>query len=823
MTGFAHALRQCLSRPGFSGLLVLILALGIGVNAAMFGITDRVLFRPVPVADPDSLVRVFTHDPVDGELGNGSHPWLREMAALEGSVFSGLAAYSDYPSVPVGEADGSTTLVRAGVAGGAFFDVLGVRAALGRTFGRETAQGAGQHPVVVLSHRYWQARFNGAEDVIGRTLRVTGQPYTIIGVLPPGFEGPSLGTEVAFWLPLAMANEALAGQFRGDPLENRGSSWLDGVARLAPGVSRVAAAAAVDAWAQRMAASAPNGDLGFGRGPFARLLPLREAAVDPYGTEGADRKAWLLLAVAASVLLIAALNAAGLLAVRGEERVRELAVRMSLGAGPRRLLSQLALETLLLVMAGAALGLVLAAVLVRVVVAAAPEGLVLPEDAWASLLQPRVLAMTTCCAAAALALSLLAPARRALRVDVAAGLRGGGLQGTATPGRQRWRATLVAAQLALGMMLLVGAGLLLRSLWNTEAVSPGFRGDGMVAASVSLARPGLTPVERMRLLDAMRERAAALPGASAVAWMATPPVQPGGMRRTAETGIPGSPEGDAAHVEFNSVSPGALSLLEVPLLRGRDFDAGDDGRRGVVLVNRTFAERFFPGLDPIGQRIPAWGPEASEAEVVGVVGDVRQRSLREPPPPQVYVPVAGFDGPRMTLLVDAGDSVADVIGALPRALAEVDPGAAVYALRTLDAQTAQTMAQARLFAWLLIGFGVLAALLAATGLYGTVSYWLRGRTRELGIRMALGATAPRVAALVGRQGGGLLLLALPAGVALAYAGARALSSLTYGVGALDPLAWGGAFVLLLASVAVATWWPIRRAARLEPMVALREE
>lgn len=821
----SQVFRQFAARPGLSLLLVGILALGMGVNAAMFGITDQVLFRPVPVSEPDTLVRIFTHEPDSGEISNGSYPWIESLARLEGP-FAGVAAYSDWSSVGIAREGGGVATAVAGLASGAFFEVLGVRAALGRVFGSETDAGVGQYPVVVLGDRYWRARFNADPAALGRTLTIAHQPYTVIGVLPPGFDGPGLGGRVDVWLPMSMAPLAMAGQLPEDALSRRSFSWLDVVARLAPGTSVEAAQQAVDAWAVREAAQMPADQVGQGRGPHARLMPLRAAAVDPYGTEGQARKAWLLVAIAMTVLAIAAANAAGLLAVRGEERARELAVRVSLGAGPRTLLLQLLTETLALVAAGTLAGLVLGGLLAQALLGLQPGGMVLPEDAWSSVFSARVLLLTGGCATLALLLSGLSPALRALRLDVVRGLRAGGTHGTAGGERQRWRGALVAGQLALTLMLLVGAGLLLRSLWNTRAVDPGFEPVGVVAASVSLARPGLEGAARAQLFEAIRSRVASQPGVSAAGWMVAAPVQNGGMRTTAESDVPGTPKGADAQAEANVVSGPVFNALGVPVLQGRAIDGGDDGTRPVVVVNRAYVERFLPGVPPLGRRVVSLSADSGGAEIVGVVGDVRQRNLREPAPPQIYVPMAQMGLSRLTLVarVDGGaEREAALMGALPRLVAAVDPDAAVARVRTLDTQLADSMGEARVFAWLLIGFALLAAVLAASGLYGTVSYWLRGRTRELGIRIALGASRPRIAALVGRQGVRLLAIAVPVGALLAFAGSRALGSLMFGVGAFDPAAWAAAALLLLATAALATWLPLRRAMRLQPTEALRYE
>ncbi|HET6604306.1 MAG TPA: ADOP family duplicated permease [Xanthomonadaceae bacterium] len=820
-----HALRQMAVRPGMSALLVLILALGIGVNAAMFGLTQLVLFRPVPVAEAETLVRVFTRGN-DG-FSNASNPWIRELARLRGP-FDSVAAYSDWVTLPVAAEEGGVEMVSGGAASGAFFQTLGVQAARGRLFGPETDAGTGQHPVVVLSDRYWRERFGADTVALGRTLTIAQQPYTVIGVLPAGFEGPALGGRIDLWIPLTMAPQAMAGRLPQQVLDLWEFYWLDAVARLAPGVSPEAAQQAMNAWVASAAPEARVNADGEEVWPGALVMPLRDAAVDPYGTEGLKRNAWLLVAVALVVLLIAAANAAGLLAVRGAERARELAVRISLGAGPRAVIAQLTLETLTIVLVGTVAGLLLGAALAQIVVALQPDGLVLPQDRWGGVMQPRVLLLTAGCAALTALVSGLAPARRALRVDVVEGLRAGGAQGTADARQRRGRGVLVAGQLALTLMLLVGASLLLRSLWHQQRIDPGFRHEGVVAATVSVSRPGLNEPTRLRILEEIRARVAAAPGVGSAAWMTSPPVQNGGMRATAETDVAEAPKGVEANSDFNIVSAGALELLEVPLLRGRLLTAADDGARPVAVVNRAFAAKMFPGVDPIGGRITSMAQERGGLEVIGVVGDVRQRFLREPPQPQFYVALPQHRGGHMpmTLMarVEGGPrQVAAVLGALPRTIAQVDPQAAVYGLRTLEGQIARGLSQSRLFAGLLSGFAALAALLAASGLYGTMSYWLRGRTRELGIRMALGATRQHIGALVLRQGARLLLLALPAGALLAWVATRALESLLFGVDPVDPATWLAAALLLVATAAAATWLPLRRAARLQPSQALRYE
>ncbi len=815
------ALRQSLRRPGVSALLVLILALGIGVNAALFELAHTAVLRPLPVAQPDSLVRLFTRDPNSQEISNGSYPWFQWLAGMP--AFADVAAYNEWNSVAAAPGDGPAQRRLAGLGSGSLFEVLGVTAARGRVFGPDDDRAVGQHPVVVLTDAYWRSQLAADPDVLGSTLRINGEPYAVIGVLPPGFVAPSLGTKVDFWLPLAMASKVSPSFVKNDFREREDQSWLDIVARLAPDTGLDAAQAQLDARADAVVAARPQGAPVDGRGPHARAMSFRAAAIDPYGTGGETRNAWLLVAVALVVLLIACANAAGLLLVRGQERLRELALRASLGASVGRLRGQLLTEAGLLALAGMVAGVVLARVLVDVGRQLAPSALLQPADAAGATLSPLVLALACACALVGLLLAAVLPSWRLARVDACAVLRAGEQHSTHGPRSSRWRTGLVTVQLALTLVLLIGAGLLLRSLANVARLDPGFKTGNALVASIDPGPEQQAPGAWPRRLEQIGANIAAQPGVESVAWMNSVPVLNNGMRSTVQSDHPDSPVDDQAHAYFNVVSPGAFATLGVPLLRGREFAAADDGRAPVAIVNAAYAERFFPGVDPIGRRIVSLSREQGGAVVVGLVADHRQRSLRETPQPQVYVPTAQFFPTRMSLLVRGRGDLDALALALPRLVAAIDRDQPVHGVRTLEQQLGLGQAEQQTFAWLFGGFGVLACVLAAAGLYGLLAGWLRSRVREIGIRLAVGAGRGRIARLLLGQALRLWLLGAGLGLALSVLAGRSLGSLLHGVGALDPPTIGLALLVLATVAALATGLPLRRALRVDPIIALRHD
>lgn len=825
MSRFGHdltnALRQLAKRPALSGLIAVILALGIGANTAIFTLADAALFRGLPVAEPERVVRVFTaSDRSRTEFSNASLPQFRDLQS-QLTAFESLAAFTDvgaHVSIDGGMAERHV----GNVVTGEYFTLLGIRPHLGRLLAEEDVGQA--RSVAVVSHHYWRTRLNASDDAIGRSVRINSHPFTVVGVAPPGFGGVNLDSQVDLWMPVTLAPVMLAAFMTDERMDQYSVSWLDMVGRLAPGATLAGARAEADARAlSRLEALGRESGLPEGNGPWLRLVPAREAAVDAYATQSTERNAWLLTAIVVLVLALACANVAGLLSVRGEEREREIAVRQGLGASRGRILRMLLTECALLALAGAAAGLLVAQALLSWVATEAPRGVILPVDPGSAILDSRVLAAALIFTGATVLLAGVAPALRGARTGIAATLKGTAGHATASGARTGWRSALVIVQVGITMVLLAGAGLMLRSFWNTAAVDPGFRPGGVALAQVDLNRHGVSAEDRPAMFERVERRVAALPGVTDIAWALLVPVNQGGMRSTIEVDNPAAPQGREANVDLNVVTAAYFETLGIPLLQGRTFGEFERPEGGATaVVNRALAERFWPGENPVGKRILNMPRGADGATVIGVVGNNKQRSLREPDRPILYFTPASIPMGSMTLIARSERSVETLLPAMRRAIVEVDPLLPVT-LRTLDDQLGASYGEARLFAWLLAGFASLSLLLAAAGLYGVLAYSLRARTREIGIRMALGATRQRVAALVLKHTGRLVATGMVLGLVCAVGAARLVEGMLFGVAPRDPMTVAGVIVLVCLVALLATWLPLRRAVGVDPARALRDE
>jgi len=815
-----YALRQIAMRPVLYALIALILALGIGANTAMFTLADAALFRPLPVADQDALARVFIAESREASVAsNGSYPQYADLAAARPGI-ADVAAFSDWLPVHVSLAGTEPVRARGGLATGTFFPLLGVRPALGRLLGPDDDRKFGGHPVVVLGHDYWRTTFDSSPDVLGREIQINRSPFTVVGVAAPGFASLNLDSPVDLWLPMTMSGVASPEDGGEQHRTNRGFSWLDFVVRLAPGRTLASAQAEMDAYSARLDA-ASTGKEQQGQGNWHRLIEARTAAVDPYAGEGIRRNAALLSGVVALLLLLACANVAGLLAARGEERAQELAVRIGLGASRLRVVRQLMAECVVLALVGVAAGLLVARALLVWIAAEAPAGIVLPLDPAHAVLDPRVLAAAVGSAILAVFAAGLLPAWRAVRIDVAPVLKGNAQAAVRGALRRSWRGALVALQIGLSAVILVAAGLLLRAFENTVRVAPGYVVEGGLTFGADLGRHGVPKDQYEATLERLATRVRALPGVERAAWANSVPVQNGGMRTSIEVAEPGAPKGAESNVEVVVTTPGYLETLGVPLLQGRTQEAGD-AMPGVV-VNRAMAQMFWPGLDPIGRRILNLDSERGGTPVVGVVANSRQRSLREQDRPILYIPYALFRLGSMTMLVrTSGDPLA-LLPAISRAVHELEPDLPLLRPRTLADRLSTSYAQARLFAYLTGAFAALAALLAGAGLYGALASALGSRTRELGLRLALGATPRRIRELVLADSGVVVATGLALGLAGAMAGTRLLEGLLFGVPAWDPLTFAAVGCTIALVGLGAIWLPTRRALAIEPMVALRHE
>ena len=798
-----HASRSLLNRPGFTAVVVLVLALGIGANTAFFSVMNAVLLRALPYPDPDRLVMVWEDVSALGFPRNTPAPANYLDWKVQSTVFEKMAAYDHQSSNLTGR--GEPERIDGERVSADLFSLLGVAPALGRAFLPEEDR-AGAPSVAVLSDGLWRRRFGADPDLVGRTISLDSRPVLVVGVMPRGFHFPSRKSEI--WVPLAMDQEESA---------NRGGHYLEVVARLAPGASLSQAQAEMEAIAARLQKDYPRTNTNVG----AVVVPLHEELV------GESRPALLvLLGAVGFVLLIACANVANLLLARAASREREMAVRAALGAGRGRLIRQLLTESLILSLTGGAAGMGLSAWGAQFLGSLAPESLApLPGPG----LEKSVLAFC-------LGLSLLTgflfgigPALQVSRVDLIEQLKQGGL--SRGSGRNRMRGVLVVSEIALALLLLAGAGLMLKSFARLRSQDPGFRPDRSLTMRMILSEakyPGAA--QRRAFYDRLLEKVASLPGVESQAMVSFLPLTFTGGHYSFS--IEGSPVEVAANLPtavYRAVSPQYFQTLGIPLFRGRGFTDQDwEGTSPVVVIDRILAERFWPGEDAVGKRLKLGESDSSQPwqTVVGVVGNVRQIQLSAELKPEIYVSYhqegSIFAAPRDLVVRTAGDPEA-LTATVRSQVWEVDPDQPVSDIQTMNQILAANLSRPRFSSLLLGAFAGAALLLSAVGIYGVISYLTEQRTRELGIRAALGADRRDILKLVVGTGLRLTLAGVLLGLAGALALGRLLSSLLYGVSASDPLTLAGV-TLLLASVSIlAAYLPARRALRVDPVVALRCE
>jgi predicted permease len=819
------AARSFARNPTFTAVVVVTLALGIGANTAIFTLFDQVLLRRLPgVESPERLVTLDGPGAFRGRTENDhtfSYPMFRDFRE-QSPVFSGvLARYATNLTLVAGD---EAERVEAELVSGDYFEVLGAGAAtVGRTLSPGDEQTPGGHPVVVLSHGYWTRRFGADPAVVGRSVRINGHPMTVVGVAPAGFASVSLGSSPDLFVPLMMKAQMTP---TWDDLDDRRSRWLNVVARLAPGVSVEQADAAMNAIYQRINAMEIE-EMADVSERFRRafldkrlellpgtgtLSPLRSSAGAPLA---------VLMGMVGLVLLIACANVANLLLARAQSRRREAAVRLALGAGRLRVVRQRLVESLLYAASGAAVGLLLAlwgGELLRRLLPeqAGPELLSTTPDLRVLLFTLAVTALTAVVFGIGPALSAARPALASLHDDNRSG---------AGRGAARLRRTLVAAQVALSLVLLAGAGLFARSLFNLSAVDPGFRLGGLTTFSLDPALSGFTDARATALLDDLRREIAALPGVEGVSLAAVPLLADSVWSATVRVDGYEAEEGEDLNPEVNSVSAGFFSTLDVPVVVGRPITEADtDASPRVAVVNQSFARYFFGDASPVGRTFH-FGPfEDQPITIVGMVRDTRSSALRDEIRRIVYLSAAQeADLGAWTFYVRAGARAGDVGAAVREAVRRVAPDIPLYDLRTLEAQASRSLLLDRMLAVLSTLFAVLATVLAAVGLYGMTAYSVARRTREIGIRMALGAARPSILWGVLREVALLAGLGLAVGLPAYLALARLVESQLFGLSGTDPVVVAGAG-LLLATVSLAAGYPsARRALAVDPMRALRAE
>lgn len=792
--------RALLRKPAFTAATLLTFALGVGGTAAVFGAVHGILLSPLPYPEVDRLVFAWERDARNPDRRLEASPanfldWRQRARA-----FQGLASMEPY-GLDLLSAEGPEYLPT-WLVSERFFDLLGVRPLHGRTFRPDEHQ-AGRGRVVVLGHAIWQRRFGADVGVVGRVLTLDQEPYEVIGVMPREFDL----MDEAVWAPKV---------WQGYEAQSRSSQFYTVIGRLADGVTPEAASADMDRVAAELAREYPttNADLG------VTLVPYAEQIVG-----GAREALLILLGAVGLVLLVAAANVTSLQLARALDRGREFAVRTALGAGRGRMVRQLVTESLALAVVGSLLGFLLAVAALAALRQVAPPELPRPDrlqaDGWV-LGFALLLGLVTAIAAG------LAPALAAAREDPARGLHGGRAS-TASRGVRRLRAGLVTTQFAVALVLLVGSGLLLRSFVSLLQEERGFRTDKVLVMVAQAWSYFPTPPERAEFVRQVIDRLEAVPGVEAAGMTSSIPL---GETIGAEQGrltVIGAPvvPGQEAEVHVTVATEGFFRVLAIPLRSGRRFEPTDAaGGRPVALINETLARRFFPGEEPVGRRIGVtfrrWegGPEV---EIVGVVGDVRRHALNQAALPSVYLPHAQVPVGATGLVVrTAGDPDA-MLEPAKRAVWSLNASMPVSSTTTMERLVGDSLRERRFLLALLGGFAVVALALAATGIFGVMSYTTGERTREIGVRMAFGADGSAVLGMVLRDGGRLALAGIVLGIAGALAATRALARMLYGVTPLDPVTFAAGVVLLVVVALGATLAPARRAAGLDPVEALRSE
>ncbi len=795
-----QAVRQLVRARGFTTVAALTLALGIGGTTAIFTVVRGVLLRPLPYPQAERLVRVWPTAPSSGEARRGfSVPDFEDWAARTRSLES-LGLYSTVPSDAVLTGRGQAQELSTAYVSAGFFETLGVSAEVGRTLLRSEEK-ADNH-VIVLSDAAWRTRFGADRQVVGSPILLEGAPYTVVGVMPPSFGFPS--ADIEMWMFLSTIPQSSI------PLQIRAVRFLDAVGRMKPGVSVEQAQTELSGVASALSEDHPdtNDEL-----TAATVRPLRDTMVGDVRTP-----LWVLLAATTLILLIACANVANLVLARGTGRRQEIAVRSALGAGPGRLLRQFLVENLVLGLGGGLLGLGLAVWGVDLLVAG--SGGLLPRS---TEIRPDSQVLLFALGASLLTGLLfgLAPAWGASRPHVSSVLREGGRH-TAS-GHGRARRGLVAAEVALSVVLLAGAGLLLRSLWTLRSVEPGFESRDRLAVTLTIS--DVKYAERPQYLGFYRElmdRLAALPGVESVASTRYLPLE--GGSETHNWTVPGSgvaPERNPP-ADLLQVSPGFFRTMGIPLLRGRaveEQDRADTPMR--IVISRSLARAAFGDADPIGRTLDFGGP--APVPVVGVVGDVKQRELRAPAPPIVYIAEEQMPRRVMTFVIQTTGEPLRLASAVRRTVAAMDPDQPISRMTTLDQALSESVSEPRFFATLLASFAALALLLAALGVYGVLSYQVRQRTREIGIRIALGARGADVVRLLVRQGMAPVLLGLGVGLAGALALTRLIRGLLFNVTPTDPLTYAGVMLLLTTVALVAAYLPARSGVAGDPVRTLTSE
>jgi predicted permease len=810
-----YALRRMTRIPGFTAAAVLSLAIGIGANTAVFSVVNTLLLRPLPFPASEELVRIYTSYPGLSPWGSSAYPDYLEMKDL-GEVFAEVGVFYDILApITIGE---TPRMAMVEAVSSNFLPMLGVEPVLGRQFLPEEDVEPGRNPVAILGHGLWHRSFGGDPDVLGRTLRIGGQPYTVVGVTPEWFGSGTLNSlESDLFVPVTMASQ-IEGSRTSRSYTQRSLRTYNIEGRLQPGRTIEEARIRLQLLAAQLQEAYPesNQDRSY------RVVPAEDVVASPEIDQGLPLVAAFLMAVVGLVLLLACTNLATFLLAQGLHRGKEIAVRLALGARRNRLVRQLLTETVLLGLLGGGAGLLVASWSLNLLLGLLPS---LPASLTLDLelgLDWRVLLFTLSVSAGAGILFGLAPALRSTRPDITPTLKDVGL----ARGRRRFglQSGLVALQMAVSVVLLVGGGLFVRALLVAEKIDPGFSTSGIGVAWLELAMSGIERDQWEVTEAALVDRLMAEPGIESVATASHLPLALGSSFQLFT--IPGvePPQGQDGHrILYSQVSPGFFSTLGIPILAGRSLRSEDrSGAPEVVVVSQAMAEAFWPGESPIGKQILR-GTAERGATVVGVARDTKVERLGEDPLPFIYFARAQYPTSHLRVVAKARGLAGDPVSTLQRAIREVDPNFAVMEIKSMEANLSLLLFPSKVAAILLGAFGALALILAAVGLYGVVNFAVSRRTREMGIRMSLGADTGTLTATLMR--GAITVVAVGGliGLAFSYALARVVQGFLLGVRAGDPFVMLTVPVLLGGVAMTAAFIPARKATRVNPVEALRSE
>ncbi len=805
-----YAVRMLVKNPMFTAAAVITLALGIGLNAATFSAVHGLLLRPLSgTAEPEELVQVYRRWP-GIEYGSNSIPHYQDVRDRSGEIFESVAAWYFTPlSI---SADGRSERTMGQLVSANFFQTYGVTPVLGRSFipGEEDSA-PGAHPVAILGHGFWQARFGGDPSVVGSTLILNGHPFEVVGVAPSDFTGPMSVAATPVYIPLMMQREIDPGR---DLIESRGNNMMTVVGRLRDGQTVERAQQMMDAMLLQLQDELPDS---YASQEGTTLVLQNDAGFHPSFRGAQAGMSAVMMVVVALLLLIACVNVANLFLARARDRRREMGIRLSLGAGRRRIVRQLLTESLVFSLLAGLAGLALASLATRFL-----SNVRLPIDGpfrFDVTMDNTVLLFTLGISVAAGLLFGMVPALQAASPDMAAAVKG---ESADKAGRSRASSVLVVLQMALSLLLLISSGLFLRSLQGAMHIDPGFEAPGnLVMASVDPGLQGFDGPRSRAFLDRLMEEVNALPEVTEVGLTNSLPLGFSNSDRGVEIPAYEFAEGERRSLQYSLVTEGYIEAMGMELLEGRAFDRTDDGTGApVIIVNERFADRFWPGESALGRIVQTAGEDRT---VIGVVETGKYRSLGEEPTEFMYLPQRELFTTGMTIIARTPSNPQAVLRAIRQVVREADPDLPVFDVRTMEDHMGIALMPARLGGSVLGLFGMLGLILAGVGIYGVMAYSVSQRRRELGIRVALGADPGSVLRLVVGEGLRLAAFGTVLGLAGAFGAAQLVKGMLYNVNALDPLAFTGVPLLLVGVAALAVYLPARRAAAADPLRALKSD